>query len=353
MANYISFQPSDYFSTNLYTGTGATHNVTGVGFQPDWVWMKRRDGTSSHRLCDSVRGATNLLQSNATDAQQTDANTLTSFDSDGFTLGSDSAPYNVNVSGQTMVSWNWKAGTTSGLSGGTITPSAYSFNTTSGFSMVKYTGNSTQGATVPHGLGVAPKFIFIKATNATESWATGQGSMDSSPWDYYMYLNSTAARGQNNNRFANVSPTSTVFSIGSDASVNNSSYTYVAYCFAPKKGFSAFGSYRGNGNTDGAFVYTGFRPALVITKYASGGGTGGWNIQDNKRNTYNPVTTILSVNTDGADSSSSGNAMDFLSNGFKWRADYSDGNTSGGVFIYAAFAEFPVVSSNSKAGTAR
>jgi len=346
MATYISFQPSDYFNTKLYTGNGSTNAITGVGFQPDMTWIKTRSNTSNHQMHDAVRTQSYYYsRPNSTAAQITsNSTTVTAFDSDGFTLGNDGV---INENTYTYASWNWKAGTTTGIdtTGSTITPTAYSFNATAGISIVKYTGNDTAGATVPHGLGVAPAMVIVKTLGGSNSWVVYHKSMGGTK---YMYLDTTAAEDTNTTRWNDTDPTAVNVVLGSGGNTNGSGgdSPIMMYSFAEKSGFSSFGSYTGNGNADGSFIYTGFRPALVITKYASGGGTGGWNIQDNKRNTYNPVTTILSANTDGADSTSSGNAMDFLSNGFKWRANYSDGNTSGGVFIYAAFAEFPLVSSN-------
>ena len=342
---YISFQPTDFFSPKLYTGTGATHNVTGVGFQPDFVWMKRRDGSASHRLCDSVRGATKLLQSNATDAEQTDANTLTAFDSDGFTLGADSAPYNVNVSGQTMVSWNWKMGTTSGLSGGTITPSSYSFDTTARQSVIAYTGTGST-ATVPHGLGATPGLIIVKRLDTTDNWWTHVKSMTGGQ---YIALNGTSAAGTATSVWNDTLPTSTVFTVGTDVGVNASGGTFIAYCFAPKKGYSSFGKYVGNGSADGPFVNIGFRPAYLILRRTDSGGD--WFCWDNKRGPYNVNTPMLAPNAVTAETSTA--IPDFLSNGFKLRSTNVDANASGGTYIYMAFAEFPLVSSNSKAGTAR
>ena len=344
---YISFQPSDFFSPTLYTGTGSEITVTGVGFQPDMTWLKDRSATQHHQLYDSARGAGEVIYPNLSNAEGTVTQQLKSWTSDGYVIGTDGS---VNTSSNLYASWNWKAGTTSVPSGGTITPTACSFNTTSGFGIYKYAGNGTDPATIAHGLGVAPKMIIVKKLSGAASWAVGHIA---ATFDYYANLNATDQFYDNDGYWSDDAPTSTVFTIGSDGLVNTNAQDYVAYVWAPVKGYSSFGAYTGNGNADGTFVYTGFRPSLVITKYTSGGGTGGWNIQDDKRNTYNPVDTILSANTDGADSTSSGNAMDFLSNGFKWRANYSDGNTSGGFFSYAAFAEFPLVSSNDMPGVAR
>ena len=352
MASYISFQPSDFFNTKLYTGNGSTQSITGVGFQPDLNWIKD-NSTDRHNLTDAARGATYWIRSDQTAASTADANAMTAFNADGFSVGSTDA---VNKNATSLISWNWKAGTTSGLSGGTITPSAYSINTTTKFGIYKYTGNATSGATIAHGLGVAPKFLITKKISTTGDWHVAHQGNGSYPWNSYVYLNTTDATQEENSAtwfLNNTAPDATNITLGNGSGINSSGVDYIIYAWAPVSGYSSFGAYTGNGNADGSMIYTGFRPSLVITKYYGSGGTGGWNIQDNIRNTYNPVDTLSSANTDGAFSTSSGNAMDFLSNGFKWRANYSDGNTSGGKFVYAAFAEFPIVSSNSKSGTAR
>ena len=352
---YISFQPTDFFSSKIYTGTGgASQAQTGLGFQPDLVWIKARTAAESNTVWDAVRGVQKGLYTNNSSAEATISTGLLSFDSDGFTVGSEGKV----GSSYDYASWSWKAGTTTGIdtTGSTITPTAYSFNQTSGVSIIQYDGNNVQGATVPHGLGAAPQFILIKARDATESWATGHhhmnfGNPSVTGWDYYMYLNTTAPRGQNNNRFGNVNPTSTVFSIGNDDSVNDASYTYMAYCFAPKKGFSSFGSYVGNLNDDGPFIYTGFRPAFTITKPAVTD-SNSWYVLDRLRaNPYNPQDGRLEA--DGAGTESTGKDIDYVANGFKIRKNDGGMNNTGITYIYAAFAEFPFVSSNSKPGTAR
>ena len=341
---------SDYFNIKLYTGTGSTNALTGVGFQPDWVWMKRRDGSGAHRLCDAVRGATKLLQSAATDAEQTGADTLTSFDSDGFTLGADAAPYNVNVNSQTMVAWCWRAGTTSGITtnGSTvITPSAYSFNATSGFSIVKYAGNGNTTTKVAHGLGAVPKMIIIKnLDDGSDNWKVyhvGIGNTTA------LQLDNTGATSGGSDNFYDTTPDTVNFTLGNHVSVNNNGENYIAYCFAEKTGFSKFGSYTGNGNADGAFIYTGFKPAFVMVKRSSD--TGNWNMMDTTRSPFNVVGLAVSANTTNADDG--GTFIDIVSNGFKQRSTSSNRNASGSTYVYMAFAEAPLVGSNNVPATAR
>jgi hypothetical protein len=328
-------QGDDYFNTVLYTGTGATRSVTGVGFQPDWVWIKSRSvGTYHHRLTDAVRGVTKELYSNLTNAEGTDPNGLTAFGSDGFTLGSSNE---YNFSGATFVAWNWNAG------GSTVTNTAGSIssqvraNTTSGFSIVTYTGTGAN-ATVGHGLGVAPRMIIIKSRSDVSGWAVYQADVGNTK---YLRLDGTDAANTASTLWNNTSPTSSVFSVGTDGWVNTSPRTYVAYCFAPVAGFSAFGSYTGNGSADGPFVYLGFRPAFVLIKQSSASGEH-WTILDDQRNTSNVVNKELYANLANAEGSNAGNAtLDFTSNGFKIRTTNAGQNTSSATYIYAAFASNP------------
>jgi hypothetical protein len=348
---YITFQPKDYFNTKLYTGNGSTNAITGVGFQPDWVWIKNASSGSNydHVLYDAVRGVTKHIHSNTTDAEDTQSDGLTAFGTDGFTVGADTKS---NSNGSTLVSWNWKAGGGAGSSNtdGTINTISTSVNTTAGISISTYTGNATLGATVGHGLGVAPKAIIVKSYTNSEQWVVGHNEMNSTnAWDYYMNLNSTAERGQNNNRFGNVYPTSSVFTLGNEDQVNSSSKSYVAYCFAEKKGFSKFGTYKGNGSSDGVFVYTGFKPAFLIVKRSSD--VEDWKMFDNKRPGYN--LTNLRLKPNGNESEASSGGFDFTSNGFKARSTDAAENASGSTYIYMAFAEEPLVSSNNIPATAR
>jgi len=328
-------KPTDYFNTKLYTGNGSTNNITGVGFQPDWVWLKDRDNANSHKLYDGVRGATKFLVSDTTEVEGTQSNGLTSFDSDGFTLGSYGGTNGSGGgSGPNFVSWNWLASnTTASNTDGSIT-STVSANTTSGFSVVTWTGNGSN-ATVGHGIDT-PKMIIVKCRSTDYHWPVyhhknGNGNVQ--------YLNLTNASASGSGFWNSTTPTSSVFSVGTDNAVNQSSETYVAYCFAEKKGFSKFGSYTGNGSTDGTFVYTGFKPAFVIFKVTST--TASWVMNDNKRNTSNVVDKFLIPNLSNAESTLS--TVDFLSNGFKLRTTDSSWNQSGASYIYMAFAENPFV----------
>jgi hypothetical protein len=335
---------SSYFNTVLYTGTGASNAITGVGFKPDWVWIKIRNQTFDHTLVDAVRGVQKDLESNTTAAEDT-RSTVTVFGSDGFTVGTDSQ---VNSNTNTFVSWNWLgANTTVSNTSGSVT-STVSANTTSGFSIVKWTTSGSSGNnTIGHGLGVAPKMIIMKAISVTYNWdvfhnsimPTGAGRM---------ILNSTAAYSTSFNPFGSVAPTSTVFS--NDTGFYGNGQNIIAYCFADVKGYSKFGSYTGNGSTDGTFVYTGFKPAFVMLKISSGT-TNNWVMMDNKINTSNAVTTYLLADTSGAQGTDM--LLDFLSNGFKPRATFNSVNGSGYTYIYMAFAENPFVSSTQIPTTAR
>ena len=347
---YISFQPSDYFNTTIYTGNSTNDtDITGVGFNPDLVWIKDRDASENHWLQDNVRGILHDISSNET-APQVQNNFVSETISNGFTL---SNSQEVNETGQDYVSWNWKAGTTSGISGGTITPSAYSFNTTSGFSAVAYTGTGAN-ATVPHGLGAIPKMIIVKSLNLTANWMVYHSGIATDAETDYLNLNNTNAAGDNNTIWNDTAPTSSVFSVGSNTDVNGSGSTYIAYCFADVKGYSKFGGYTGNGSsTAGAFIYTGFRPAFIVIKRTNSATSASWFMFDNKINTYNPLTKYLVANTTAAEAGDSGNSIDLLSNGFKFYTNGNSYNASGSTYIYMAFAEFPIVSSNDTPGVAR
>ena len=332
-------KPSDYFNTKLYTGNGGTQSITGLDFQPDWVWIKERSSTSSHALFDAIRGATIKLSSNNTDANNTSTADLTSFNSDGFTNGNSGA---VNESGQTYASWNWKAnGSGSSNTDGSIT-STVSVNTTSGFSIVKYTGNSSAGATIGHGLGVVPNVIIAKKLNNTSNWSVYHSGLGN--FAKVLSLNTTSAATTDSGVWDNV-PTSSRFLVGSDNTTNANGDDYIAYCFAEKQGFSKFGSYTGNGNADGPFIYTGFKPAFYIIKSATG--TRSWIIKDNKRPGYNVNGSYLLANGSEVEGTGSGNvASDECSNGFKIRGTSTSLNFSGETYIYMTFAEEPLVGDN-------
>ena len=338
---------SDYFNTVTYTGNGGTQSVTGVGFQPNWCWIKSRSnpGVYSHETYDVIRGVRNNLSTNSADAEFTIPTTgFESFDSDGFTVQlSDNYARGLNENNQLIVSWNWLAGgTASSNTDGTIT-SQVSANTTSGFSVVSYTGTGAN-ATVGHGLGVAPKFIIYKQRNTARNWYVFTDVIDGS-YDN-LYLNLTDAKTDRSITL----PTSSVFSLSSSNEHNESSGTYIAYCFAEKKGFSKFGSYTGNGNADGTFVFTGMRPSFVLAKRTNS--ASGWVLFDTAREPFNLADTSIRADDSGAENESNG-ALDILSNGFKWRTTDTGVNGSGDTYIYMAFAENPFVSSTGTPVTAR
>jgi hypothetical protein len=342
-----------YFDTKLYSGNGGTQTITGVSFQPDWTWIKNRDAGEHHVLTDAVRGANKQLRTNGVNAQGTLTTQLTGFTSDGFSVGAGSE---VNNGSQTYASWNWKAnGQGSSNTAGTINSTYTSANTTSGFSIVQYTGNASQAQTVGHGLGVAPKLIIFKSLTTTDDWSVCCPSVLGV--DGRLTLNSSAANSVGDNTFWNsAAPSSTLFSLGNNSRANASGKTIIAYCFAEVKGFSKFSSYIGNGNANGTFVYTGFKPALVITKnYADSGGAsnngGNWRMFDTKRLGYNVNNATLYPNLGNAEANET--SLDLLSNGFKFRGTSADYNQNGSKYVYMAFAEEPLVSTNGQPATAR
>ena len=319
--------PEDYFNTVLYTGNSGTNAITGVGFQPDFVWVKSRNDTYNHELYDVIRGQQRLY-SNLTSAE--DTGSLTSFDSDGFTHTSGSI--GGNASGTTYASWNWKAGGTAvSNTDGSIT-SQVSANTKAGFSIASYTGNGLTNQSIGHGLNNAPEMMIVKARSfGPSAWSvytakTGAGDE--------LLLNTTAASATAANVWNNTAPTSSVFTVGTAASTNQNTATYIAYIFHSVEGYSKVGSYTGNGSSDGPFVYTGFRPTFVITKFSSS--TGNWVMFDAERNNYNVIDDWLLANSSNAEGT--GTALDFLSNGFKLRASGSGWNDSG-TYIYLAFGQ--------------
>jgi len=340
---YISFQPQDYFNTKLYTGNGSTNAITGIGFSPSWVWIKSRGLARSHQINDAVRGAGKILATDNTGAEFTDTNRITTLDSDGFTLGSND---NVNGSSDNLVSWNWKAnGAGSSNTDGSIT-STVSANTTSGFSIIQYNGNGTAGATIGHGLGVTPSAVFYKSLS-TGNWFVYHKSI---PATKHIVLNSTNAEATSSTIFNDTAPTSSLLTIGNYSEINGSGNSHIAYCFAQKSGFSSMGSYTGNGNADGTFVYTGFKPAFVLGKNATVAGQH-WFMNDNKRG-INGGSNWLKADSSGAELTNLVNC-DLLSNGFKLRNNNDIFNDSGETFIYMAFSEESIVSSNGIPATAK
>jgi hypothetical protein len=340
--------PTEYFNTVLYTGDGsASRSITGVGFQPDFTWVKGRNAVWFHTLTDVVRGGGYFIHSNIDTAEAGGGTSLiTGFNSDGFNVNV-TPNGTVNNNGDTFVAWNWKAnGTGVSNTAGTIS-STVSANTTAGFSVVSYTGTGAN-ATVGHGLGVAPKMVMIKNRTSAENWRVGHSSLTS--WAFRLILDATTAQASEPNAFNSTAPTSTVFSVGTDDSTNKSTNSLIAYCFAEIKGYSKFGSYTGNGNADGTFIYTGFKPAFVLAKVTST--TDNWNLIDNKRDPSNEGSElVLFPNLSDADTAAT--RFDMLSNGFKCRTTNVSVNSSGASYIYMAFAENPFVSSTGIPTTAR
>jgi hypothetical protein len=327
---------SENFNLFTYTGNGTSQSFTGLGFQPDFVWYKSRSiAGSNHVVFDAVRGDTQYLLPNSTNAEGFLTSALTSFDPDGYSVGSENG---TNKLGSTYVSWNWKAnGTGVSNTDGTIT-SQVSANPTAGFSIVTYTGTGAI-ATIGHGLGVAPKMIIVKnrtvGGDPTGDWWTWHTSIGI---NQYIRLNLTGGVGSSTSLWNNTLPTSSVFSVGNNAA-NYSSNNYVAYCFSDVEGYSKFGSYTGNGSADGPFTFTGFRPAYVLIKRTDAAGT--WIIKDTSRNVYNTATSNLYPNLSNAEDNYATVELDMISNGFKLRGTAADQNASGGTYIYMSFASNP------------
>ena len=334
--------PSAHFHIHLYTGNNSnrseTNDANAGDFQPDWVWIKARSETKDHRAFDSTRGATKVIYPSLTNAEGTTATSLTSFDSDGFSLGSSDG---INKNTITYVAWQWKAngGTTSSNTDGSIT-STVQANTTAGFSIVTYTGTGS-AATLGHGLGSSPEVVIAKSRSQAYSWIVYHKAAASDAHTDYLGLDDADAL-IDFPMWNDTAPTSTVFSVGTDVAVNNNTKNFVAYCFKEIQGYSKFGSYTGNGNADGAFVHTGFRPAWIMGKRSSGGH--GWFLFDDVRDNHNPTNQLLEPHLDNAETNDSFD-IDILSNGFKLRGSENTINGSGESYIYMAFARHPFVSS--------
>ena len=343
--------PSAFFQTTLYTGNGSNDlSITNGGnsdLQPDFVWLKQRD-SRDHFLFNSVSGIRKYVASNTNAGEDTLADGLKSFDSDGFTIDDG---VGINENNDPHVSWNWKAGTAfsndaSSTSVGSI-DSAGSVSTTAGFSIISYTGTGSV-ATVAHGLGVVPEMIWFKNLTTDSNWLVYHKALGNTN---NMYLDAVNATHDRADTFNDTSPTSSVFTVGT-ADLNTDGNSIIAYCFAEVKGYLKIGSYEGNGNADGTFVHTGFKPAWVMTK--SMDSTSNWEIKDNTRSPFNPIDDYIKANASaGEDTGVGSHGMDFLSNGFKARSTSTGTNVSGGEYIYMAFAENPFVTSTGVPATAR
>ena len=324
-------KPSDYFNTVLYTGDATSDRTITNNFATEFLWLKERNGTDNHQLWDKVRGDGKRLQSNLTNAES-DTGTYIALTSNGFKV--DGGTYNNN--GSQYAAWQWLAnGTGASNTDGSIT-STVSANTTSGFSIVKWLNTASNPKSIGHGLGVAPKVLIVKNLNG-DAWEVYHESLGNTQ---RLGLNQTNASSSTSN-WNNTSPTSSVFTWNSGDPQN-----YITYCFADVQGFSKFGSYVGNGSSDGSFIYTGFKPAFLLVKSSSL--IKNWYLIDNKRENYNPnhETSILFANSSNAEQTLSDRAFDFLSNGFKLRGSDNDVNGSGSTYIYMAFAEEPLVGDN-------
>ena len=348
---YISFKPSDFFNTLLYTGTSDTWTAhSGLGFQPNFTWHKSRTSTGWNGLCDSVRGVDadpgcKAVYSNDTSAEETSTTEyLDGYQSDGFTVGVNGS---FGSNGEDYAAWCWKAGTNSGVdfSSGDITPTGYSINTTSGIGIYHYNCTGAN-ATMVHGLSSAPKMLITKSLGDTSPWAVWHTGMNPTN---YLVLNDTAAQATNANAWNSTAPSSTVISFGSDGQTNGSGKNNIMYAFSEVTGYSAFGKYKGTGNADGPFVYTGFKPSVIMVKrYDSG--TINWVIADNKREGYNPDNDPLYPDVTVAEGTADN--INICSTGFKIINSGDDYNNDGGYYIYAAFGQ-PIVGSNGVVATGR
>ena len=347
--------PSAFFQTLLWTGNStdarALTNDGNSDLQPDWVWLKNRNAGYNHFLQDSSRGNTKTLNSDTTNAEATNTNMVESFDTDGFTIGYDGSQV-PNYSGNTFVAWQWKAagGTTASNTDGDLT-STTQVNSTAGFSIVTYTGKDPiEPLDVGHGLGEVPHVIIVKNRDRSASWAVYHKDLTSPAENRYLQLNTSNAESANSTFWRNEAPTTTIVKTGENSSVNVANEEFVMYCWVERQGFSKFGKYMGNGDANGTFVYTGFKPACVITKETSSAG-GNWRIFDNARIGFNEDNYRLTPNEASAESTAV--HLDLLSNGFKFRNTGTSYNGSGDQYIYMAWAENPFVTSTTIPTTAR
>ena len=349
--------PSEYFNTLLYTGTGKAGTlIKGNNFEADWIWTKERTGTSgnqNHTITDTSRGLDKQLFVNLTSADGTSSDFVASIESDGFTLNTNA---NINNINSTYVAWQWRANggtTTSNGASGDIKASVTQREDTAKFAICTYTGtgiSSGQSHRVNHGLGTTPHVMMFKSRGATGDWVIYHHKNTAAPETDYLVLNTTAATTDSANKFNDTAPNTSYATIGGDDNI--SSGTIVLYSFAEVKGYSKFGSYKGNGDADGPFNYTGFRPAWVMIKET--GATGSWHMFDNKRKTFNVSDSILYADLSDAEATGqTGNPIDILSNGFKCRGGGNDTNLDDGTYVYMAFAESPFVTSNGTPNNAR
>jgi len=342
---------TDYFNTKLYTGNNGTQSITGVGHQPDLIWVKARNDTANHTLTDAVRGTNSVLYSNQNQGIDAPTNAITSFDSDGFSVGNNGS---FNANSTNYASWNWKAnGAGSANTTGSINTTATSVNTTAGFSICKWTGNGSAGATVGHGLGSAPKVVITKRYDGgTNNWVVGHGAIG---FTKVIYLNTTAGSASDSGSWNNTAPSSTVFTVGSNNESNGNGYEFISYCFAEKTGYSKFGSYTGTSSE--VFIHTGFKPKFILIKKTSEAAS--WHLFDTSRtvsNGGNQLNKILFPNLNNAEADDAYNYVDAYSNGFRCFSGPSgqgtETNKNDQTFIFMAFGQ-SIVGSNNIPATAR
>jgi hypothetical protein len=344
----VAVTPSEHFNTVTYTGTGSDNANTGVGFQPDLTWIKRRNAIDNHMVFDSVRGFNGdgdslYLSANTSDAEtHNDDDHIKTFDTNGFTVQGGSS--RTNNASQTYVAWNWKAnGSGSANTVGDL-DSTVSVNADAGISIVSWEATGS-AASIGHGLGSTPDMFIVKNRDASDHWRVWHTSLTGAAG--HLDLNRTNAEAAGGSTIFPSAPSSTVINVSTDQSVGHSGHDMIAYCFKSVDGYSKMGTYTGNGDADGTFVYTGFKPAYVMIKAASRADK--WKIQDSTRNTYNPVTETLSAESSAAtDSGDSSKWADFLSNGFKPRGTGGQFNYTDATYIYLAFAETPFKYSNAR-----
>lgn len=323
---------SDYFDAALWTGNGTSQSITGLEFSPDFVWVKGRNAANGHNLQNIISGTGKFLQTHTKSAEGSNTTKITAFNSDGFSLGSNAG---VNNNNDTYVGWAWDAGSSTVTNTDGSVDSEVRANTTAGFSIVTYDAEPLGAKTIGHGLGAAPDMVIVKnRSSSTFDWAVYHSGL---PANEALKLNTTDTYSSVPDYFD--APTSTVFSVSSSSAVGGGSgHEMLAFCFSAVAGYSLFGSYNGNSNDNGPFVYTGFRPSWLLIKIADG--TNDWVIHDNKRDAFNPSDSVLKPNSSGSEDTSSSNHVDFLSNGFKIRNSQSKWN-AGYSYVYAAFAENP------------
>jgi len=333
-----------YHNANTYTGNATARSFTGLGHQPDMVFLRARDASANTFMFDSVRGATKNINWANSNGESTNSDYVTSFDSDGYSIG---AANSVNYNGDEWVGWTWKTGTTGSgntTGSGSYKTYSYSVNTTAGTSIVKYTGNGTAGHTIPHHLGQAPTWTIVKALGNSEAWQIICAGLDA---DKFIQNNNDSQLSQGSyNMFNSTRPSSTVVTLGNQNHTNQNNIEYIMYNFCNVSGFSKSGSYSGNGSTDGTFVYTGFKPKFLMIKRADTGNSyDDWHVFDYLRQGYNPNNRKSEINDIGSESTDD-TLIDLVSNGFKWRTTNSNDNGNGSLHIYLAFGQSLVGSNN-------